>query len=1637
MTIRTACSSSLVSLNEACAAVAKGDCRSAIVGGTSIVTAPSLVIDETNVGTLSPDGSCKTFSSNADGYGRGEGIVALYIKPLHDALRDGNPVRAVIVGAATNCDGKTPGFTVPSSDAQESLIRHAYKIAGISESDILKTGFIECHGTGTQRGDITETTAIRKVFAGSDSVHIGSVKPNLGHGEGVSGLTALLKAVLSLENRTILPNIKCLPFNAGIPLVNGPLVVPQKPTKWPDGCAERVSVNSFGIGGSNAHIILDSAKISGHGSAQPRKRSTETPQLLIYSAESLQSLKEMTGRYTSYLEDIPGSIDITDVAYTLANRREHLSFRSFTVRTRHDPGFTSPPASQPRTGKVSLAMIFTGQGAQWPQMGRELLRNNSVFTQTIRSLDGHLQSLGPTAPSWKIEDELLRPTRTTRVNDAEFSQPLCTALQIALVDTLASIRIEPTAVVGHSSGEIAAAYAAHGLTSREAIIIAFYRGLVSKIQTRPGGMAAVNLSCQEVEKFLIPGTVMACDNSPNSVTISGDSLRVESVLREIKKTSPAVLTTTLNVDKAYHSDHMAEVGGEYHCAMTDAGITGAKPLISFFSSVYGGPIGNDDGRELLDGDIFGPRYWQKNLESPVLFKDAVSSLLDHTLSTSETLAFLEIGPHGALAGPLRQIVAGHSSNTKDPPQHIRTISRRQNSQETFLTAVGKLWMLGANVDFNALIPQGKCVPDLPRYPWYHPRTYWKENRAVREWRLRKYPYHDLLGARVPESSDIEPVWRNLLHLDSVPWVRDHKIRTDIIFPFAGYVAMAAEGAYQVSGIPEAVELRNVVVTTALVLTEREPTELLTTLRRHRLTDSMDSRWWEFTVSAYNGHVWTKHCQGQVCAVKKLTLHGDEVLDKEKALVHDVNVHQWYERVSRGSLRYGPRFQTMKQIKTTASGTKGSGVTEISNDWPAGENTQYHLHPVVLDTFFQIAGAAVHHGFTHAYRQAIPSRMDYIALIRCVADRFTLSANCAPVDDSFVGNGLGVASPDSMPCLKVSGAHLSPIDSTEDANEDAVSITARCVWVPHIDFMDLSALIQPRRDHAAYFHLLEQLGQMAISLYRRLLNSNVPENGRSSTQKYVAWLRRQEPPSMESLDDAGLLARIHDLDALVTNSPAEPAATAITKLCLSATDVLSEKREALEILHHEGNLARFLRFLNKYDAAEFLRCQARSQPGIRILEIGTGLGPSIDDFEHIKLPGGQLLYSQYVYTERSTVPLQVAKDRCKDFSNMEFAVLDITRDPADQGFQGRQFDLVLANGVINTTKSLHESLRHVRALIDDGGRLLFQQPRGLSWTKFVLGALPHWWCSSESGQTTEPSVELTGWDEALRAAGFRGVDGEVPDAPDPFHVNSVMLAKPARGSDNQKSKSVTILHDKNDSSGLTGLVESLRLHGFSPSCCTIDSAPADRDIIAVLDKSTAFFERIEDSAFSRLRDLVERINNSESGILWVTKPTQTSCQDPKYAPVIGLARTLRAELGVDFATCEVDDLTASTTLKALGDVFHEFHGRSTSRIMDLEFSITAGLTRVNRIFPSSLDDGIKPWSDHCRAAAEISRPGRLESLQWVEKPSLSLGADEIEIEVHAVGLNFRVSPGYSDSACMLLQLLARLEGGLLSDFQFKS
>ncbi|KAI1663797.1 Polyketide synthase [Pyrenophora tritici-repentis] len=417
MTLRTACSSALTCLNEACMAISRGDCEAALVGGVNLILEPGMTIAMTEQGVLSKDGSCKTFSADANGYARGEAITAIYVKPLADAICDGNPVRAVIRGTSHNVDGRTPGMSQPSTDAQEKLIRRAYEVAGIT--DYNATAVVECHGTGTAVGDPIEAKAVARIF-GEEGVHISSIKPNLGHAEGASGLVSVIKMVLALENRTIPPNIRFTSPNPSIPFESAKLTVPVEAMPWPTGKLQRVSVNSFGIGGANAHVILDSAS---RFQAQPvDSYSARGPQILLHSANTIASLDRLAKSHAQFAQENP--VKVGDMAYTLAFRREALPHRSFTIVK--DGGVTaaSTPVKSDPSSTPDVVMIFTGQGAQWPLMGRELLRGNTVFRASIQALDGYLKAVqGEDAPDYSIEEELLKAGKKSRVGMATLSQP--------------------------------------------------------------------------------------------------------------------------------------------------------------------------------------------------------------------------------------------------------------------------------------------------------------------------------------------------------------------------------------------------------------------------------------------------------------------------------------------------------------------------------------------------------------------------------------------------------------------------------------------------------------------------------------------------------------------------------------------------------------------------------------------------------------------------------------------------------------------------------------------------------------------------------------------------------------------------------------------------------------------------------------------------------------------------------------------------------------------------------------------------------------------------------------------------------------------------------------------------------------
>jgi acyl transferase domain-containing protein/SAM-dependent methyltransferase len=1587
MTIKTGCSSALIGLHEACMAIRAGECNAAIVGGANLIMAPAVTISMSDQGVLSPDGSCKTFDATANGYARGEAINVVYIKKLSDAIRDKNPIRAIIRGTSSNADGKTAGLSVPSSECHEAMIRRAYQAAGIS--DFSKTGFVECHGTGTPTGDPIETTAVANVF-GDYGVHIGSVKPNVGHSEGASGITSLIKSILALEHRTIPPNIKFNKPNPKIPFEEKKLKVPVEPTAWPADRCERASVNSFGIGGSNVHAILDSARSylgTSSSTFDDAFGAIPGPQLVVFTANTADSLRRQVVNQQKYIETNPKLLN--DIAYTLGARRSHLPHRAFSVVGEgietNTSSFTKAPLNRPE-----LVMIFTGQGA--PQMGAELFGSNQVFAATIRQMDKILATL-PDAPSWSIVDELKKPAETSSLHQASISQPLCTAVQIALVAALRDIGIRPYAVVGHSSGEMAAAYAAGKLSSSEAIIAAYYRGVVSGDVTKQGAMAAIGMGWEETSQYLVPGVVVACENSPSSVTISGDKDKVDQVLLAIQNAKPGCLARPLKVDKAYHSHHMKEVGDRY-ASLASKYVRGDSlptdtPMM--FSSVT--------GTLLEQADLVDARYWQSNLESPVLFRTAVANLVEaHGKNVSNGLVFLEVGPHSALAGPLRQTL---SQASLDSP-YSSCLVRSKNATQTFLSAVGQLWTQAVPIDFCRLTdPQGaaQVVNDLPTYPWQHDHSYLFGTRLTREWRFRKFPKHELLGIRVPESTDNEPTWRNVLTLDHAPWIRDHNIKGDVIFPCAGYVGMVGEAARQLCDEDFAgFSLRNVVIDTAMVLNNSKSMEIMTSLKRHRLTDSLDSAWYEFTVSSHNGIAWMKHCAGQVCARSSPDVEEHETPLKQ--LPRSVEVAKWYQALRTVGANYGPYFQGLRDVScsTTEHISQGAAINTVHDD-----EVDYSLHPTKIDFFLQLFSVASLKGVARKVgKMNVPTFIEHVDVFKCDSE-IDMRIEAKQTRRGVICGGGEAYGTDNHVALRMTGVRLSPLEGDASQEDQDPHAGARIFWQPDFDFRRMSSLIVPHPEQPIYMPMVQELGLLCIQECLRLLKG--VETAVPHLETFRTWMQKQPPPSTDG--------DIKDLAAQLANTAMKPFAAGLMKILDNIVSIFKGDVEPLEVLMPDNTLTNIYDGLNLVDRKAMYQALGHYKPDMRILELGAGTGGTTKHvLEGLVGPNGHRLYSSYTYTDISAGFFVAAKERFKDYPGMKFQTLDISCDPVEQGFEPASYDLILGANVLHVTDSLKETLAGIRKLLKPDGRLYMEELCcEVKAINIIMGVLPGWWLGAPDGRPDEPYVYPERWDKELRAAGFIGADDVALDCARPNQLVSYIMAKPSV--ECARERRVTLLHDTASLQVTEELASNLVAAGYEVGLFDFANGlpPLENDIIAAVDVLMPFLEDISGRNFDAFRDLMARASESKSGVFWLTRSSQVNCADPRWAQMIGAARTIRGDVGLDLVTCEIDTVD-SNTWSLVSKVFSKFHSRidENASLLEQEYAIVNGEVLISRLYPVVVNDELcqaKDLSEDLSYDLVVGQYGRLNSLQWTPRANRVLIGDEVLVEPKSVGMNFKV------------------------------
>ncbi|CAG7934385.1 unnamed protein product [Penicillium olsonii] len=1261
--VDTACSSGLVALDMACQSIWSGVSTAGFVVGANLMFAREFTNAMDNLGVLSDDNRCFTFDERANGYGRGEGVGALIIKPVEDAIRDGDTIRAVIRATRSNQDGWTPGITHPSRDAQLTLIEDSYREANL---DTAVTRYFEAHGTGTKTGDPIETRAIGALFrphrSSEDPLYLGSVKTNIGHLEGGSGIAGVIKVVLSLENGIIPPVSEN--FNSPNPAIDLEylnLKVVTDPIAWAPGL-RRASVNSFGFGGTNCHAILDDAHHFAEQAGLTVKHSDPTPtrplvngahtngahtngthtngthtngthtngthtngahtngthpngthtngthtngthvdeltngdngntsrihnfadlspatsnlRILTWSSadeDGITRFAEPWERYLSRetLKADPGT-HLDDLVHTLNQRRSRLPWMTYALVDETTKLAGVPKAWAPsirREEAHTMAFVFSGQGAQWPQMGRELLARYPMYRHSLLEAGIYLKDLGCEWDLFSELRELQKDAAKSSINDPMLAQPVCTAIQIALVDLLSAFGIKPAAVVGHSSGEIAAAYCAGAISREYAWRLAYFRGLwaakLAASSSTDGAMMAVAQSPDQVkstlEKLETKGQPLcisvACVNGPKGVTLSGDRGQINDLHAKLKE--DGVFVRVLPIPVAYHSYQMEEVAIAYKESVGNdlkhsLGCHEAD-LPQMVSSVTGGWAER--------GQLRKADYWVTNLLSTVQFLDAFQKLcggssgpLTKKLDGSHRKnlvvdTFIEIGPHPAMRGPCRDILrdAGRKSNVR----YLSTLARNSSGVQTMLETMANLHCVGYPVDLNAVnyIPsrtpkyQPKTLTDLPPYCFNHTKSYWREGPISKGFRFRRFGRHEMLGWPEDDWNPLLPNWTNILQPSDPIWVRDHQISNTVILPGASMLSMAIEAVKQLTepGLTiSGFNFKNVQFISALVIPSGAPSLDTRFSMRPQRDDGPESEgWYEFTLFSNKG-TWNKHSMGLIQAVIEKDGEDTGPMGQSQIIAQ---FHEMSERsttlldpeVSYGSLKsanfqFGPAF---KCITAMATDQKTDLVTEIQTykpETPENWSERYTIHPTTLDGLMQSTQVLRSQGGQKKIAPAIPTRIDRAWVAN--------TGLCSPSTSSFKVStqlhhegrqeskfGLAAVNHNAQDVLiSMEGVTFTVIDSQQDGDDpNGASEKSKCLqieWKPDMTLLSGHEIVEffkesiPGTTGLAFDHMKVDL--MIGGFISRALKAVEKKGERPFTQAegqaYVEWLKQQIQKTM--------------------------------------------------------------------------------------------------------------------------------------------------------------------------------------------------------------------------------------------------------------------------------------------------------------------------------------------------------------------------------------------------------------------------------------------------------------------------------------------------------------------------------------------
>ncbi len=1669
----TACSSSLTAAHYACQSLWRGECRAALTGGANVLITPTPFIGFSQASMLSPDGRCYAFDSRANGFVRGEGAGMMLLKPLSVAQADGDPIYALILGTALNQDGGGAALTVPDADAQQRLVTEACRRAGVSPGEL---AYVEAHGTGTPVGDPVEIRALSAALSpgrpDDEPCLVGSVKTNIGHLESAAGIAGLIKATLAVHHRQVPPHLNFREPSSHLAQQNGKLRICTDLEEMPRyGTRVLAGVNSFGFGGANAHAILAEPPAK-----KGPRRPAQTPEgahLLPLSARSHEALRATAERWRDVARASGSGLTAADLCFTAGVRRRHHDHRlavvgsSSTELARHldefvqqSPDDRSAPARP--TTSTGLVFVCSGQGPQWPGMGRQLFAEEAVFRRTIEACEEALAAWA----DWSLTEELMAGGSRSRLNDTAIAQPAIFALQVALARLLESWGVVPAAIVGHSVGEVAAAHLAGALDLQTAARVIYHRGRTMQQVDAVGGMLAVGLPADQAETLAgsYANVHLAAVNSPSATTLGGALEELEKIDEALRE--DGLFCRFVPVSYPFHTPAMepAAVGLEEALA----GLRPRPAAIGLFSTVTGGPV---------PGDRLDAGYWADSVRRPVQFVAAIEALAaaGHEL-------FLEISPHPALSISIRECLAASSCDGTV----ISSLRRDEPERATLLRALGDLYEAGADVAWKGLEPRGRPLR-APTYPWQKER-HWHEAPAVgahREPRL-----HPVLR----RMDTAEPRWQGTLDPRIFVELEDHRILGRMIFPAAGYVELALAAARDLFGERPCV-LEEVQFERALWIPDDGPAPHI------QLSYSLDNGEFEIHARPEGGADWTRRVSGRL---RELTTPSPPARLSVDALRHrcdqQVPLDGHYRRCRHYGLEYGPNYRTVQDV------WRGDGASfgRIAAPFEAtSESDGFRVLPSLLDgAAVTLAAGLRRPGDDDEAILRLPARLRRLVWHAPPGDSFMVFAELVHENPRSLEGNLRLFDDHGDVAIEIEGYYCTAGETTTpqvDHGSRDLLYELRWQLAPlkgepppcrPADYQPspgaLSARLQKRAEELERLRDLQ--GQTACDAALQRLAEGYcwaalgelgwrPEVGEQFTAEELCerlgieslWLGRLEHclglmaaggslvPSAKGWKAAAPVdvAELADLwrSTLWRHPAARPELTLVGCWGRSLRELLTGARDSRRWLADAGEdetLAHFLgegwRFRHRnLLLSEALVTALEDLPEgrrISILEIGASALP----FSLSRLPVDQAEYTCCLASERHCAE---AEERFRGRTGVRFQALDLDRSPAEQGLETHGFDVILGNQALRTAADPRRALGHLLQLLaSEGLLLLHERVRPLPWMDLVFALGEPCGCAVDRDRLLE-RLARAGCSEISPVSGSERSDGALFLARGPVMPTTTPTPTPTPIVEGASSPAMwLLLADRGDVA--ERLAARLRRHGEPCRLVRpgeryrrlddgsfeirIESSEDYRQLVAQIDAGQArwvhlsslgtgdlghddgnhdaFAQANEHGCLSAIR-LLQALQETASGAshrLWlVTAGAQPAgrepaCQAVAQAPLIGLGRVVANELPqLDCRRVDLGGRPDERELDALARELMTADGEPEVALR-CEARYVQRLVRGVTPTPAGGPDGDMPYR------LDLAHPGSFDNLCLRaaprSEPQSEPQSGEVEVEVAVAALNFR-------------------------------